>query len=60
MVDAHGSAESIFAQGYRYTFGILSPARNYLRGVIAVVQSQRPQRRTPSPCSAPTSRSPMR
>ncbi len=42
MVDAHGSAESIFAQGYHYTFGILSPARNYLRGVIAVVQGKDP------------------
>ncbi|MDQ6695648.1 MAG: amino acid ABC transporter substrate-binding protein [Chloroflexota bacterium] len=40
MIDAHGSAESIFAKGYRYTFGILSPARNYLRGIIAVVHGK--------------------
>jgi branched-chain amino acid transport system substrate-binding protein len=46
MVDAHGSAESIFAHGYRYTFGILSPARNYLRGVIAVVHSKDPTAHT--------------
>ena len=46
MVDAHGSAESIFAQGYHYTFGILSPARNYLRGVIAVVHAKDPAAHT--------------
>jgi branched-chain amino acid transport system substrate-binding protein len=44
MVEGNGAAESIFSQGYQYTFGVLSPAQNYLRGVIdmAVVQSPRP------------------
>lgn len=42
MVNAHGSAESIFHAGYRYTFGILSPARNYLRGIIALVHAKDP------------------
>jgi branched-chain amino acid transport system substrate-binding protein len=46
MVDAHGSAESIFTQGYHYTFGILSPASNYLRGVIAVVRALDPTAHT--------------
>jgi branched-chain amino acid transport system substrate-binding protein len=44
MVEGNGAAESIFSQGYQYTFGVLSPARNYLRGVIdmAVAQSPKP------------------
>lgn len=46
MIDAHGSAESIFKQGNRYTFGILSPARNYLRGIIALVHAKDSSART--------------
>jgi branched-chain amino acid transport system substrate-binding protein len=46
MVDAHGSAESIFTASTRYNFGIVSPARNYLRGVIAVVHAKDPTART--------------
>ncbi len=42
MVAAHGSAESIFPSGDRYTFSIISPARNYLRGVLAVVLAKDP------------------
>jgi branched-chain amino acid transport system substrate-binding protein len=34
MIEGNGAAESIFSQGYKYTFGVLSPAQNYLRGVI--------------------------
>jgi branched-chain amino acid transport system substrate-binding protein len=34
MIEGNGAAESIFSQGYKYTFGILSPAQNYLRGVV--------------------------
>jgi branched-chain amino acid transport system substrate-binding protein len=34
MIEGNGAAESIFSQGYRYTFGVLSPAQNYLRGVV--------------------------
>jgi branched-chain amino acid transport system substrate-binding protein len=34
MVEGNGAAESIFSQGYKYTFGVLSPAQNYLRGVV--------------------------
>src|SRR5262249_9988280 len=34
MVEGNGAAESIFSQGYRYTFGVLSPAQSYLRGVV--------------------------
>ena len=42
LIDAHGSAESIFANGNHYTFGILSPAQNYLRGIIALVHTTDP------------------
>jgi branched-chain amino acid transport system substrate-binding protein len=34
MVEANGAAESIFSKGYKYTFAVLSPGKNYLRGVI--------------------------
>ena len=44
MVAPHGSAESIYAHGYRYVFSIVSPAKNYLRGIIAVVLAKDPAR----------------
>src|ERR1700704_789482 len=34
MVEANGAAQSIFNQGYKYTFGVLSPANKYLQGVV--------------------------
>jgi branched-chain amino acid transport system substrate-binding protein len=45
LLDSSGAAERIFNQGYRYTFGVLSPARKYLVGIIeyAVRRSPRPQ-----------------
>src|SRR5262249_19564896 len=43
MVEANGAAESIFSQGYQYTFGILSPARVYLVGVIDMALAQTPK-----------------
>src|SRR5438874_1449414 len=43
MVEGNGAAESIFSQGYQYTFGVLSPARNYLRGVIDLALSLDPK-----------------
>jgi branched-chain amino acid transport system substrate-binding protein len=42
MVEANGAAESIFSKGYKYTFAVLSPAKNYLRGVIDLVQQKDP------------------
>ena len=44
MVEANGAALSIFNQGFKYTFGVLSPASEYLRGVIdmAVTFSPKP------------------
>jgi branched-chain amino acid transport system substrate-binding protein len=46
MVEGEGAAEKIFSQSYKYTFGTLSPAKNYLKGVIemAAAQTPKPQR----------------
>ena len=46
MVEANGSAESIFSKGYKYTFMILSPAKLYLRGILDVVRSKDPSAKT--------------
>jgi branched-chain amino acid transport system substrate-binding protein len=46
MLAAHGSAESLYSPENRYTFSIISPARNYLRGIIALVVAQDPGVRT--------------
>lgn len=45
MLAAHGAAESLYAQGNRYAFGIVSPAREYLSGIIDVVVAQDPAAR---------------
>jgi branched-chain amino acid transport system substrate-binding protein len=37
MIEANGSAESIFSKGYTYTFAVLSPAKLYLKGIIDLV-----------------------
>ncbi len=34
MVEANGAAENIFSRGFKYSFGILSPGKNYLAGVL--------------------------
>lgn len=46
LVSSNGSADSIFAHGYRYVFGVLSPATDYLRGIIAIVLDRDPRART--------------
>src|SRR5438105_186936 len=43
MIEGNGAAESIFSQGYKYTFGVLAPAQNYLRGVIDLALSLDPK-----------------
>jgi branched-chain amino acid transport system substrate-binding protein len=43
MIEGNGAAESIFSQGYKYTFGVLSPAQNYLRGVVDLVLTLDPK-----------------
>jgi branched-chain amino acid transport system substrate-binding protein len=42
MVEGNGTAESIFSQGYEYSFLVGSPARSYLLGVIDMALVQNP------------------
>src|SRR5215475_14113262 len=46
MIEANGAAESIFSKGYKYTFGVLSPAKLYLRGIIDFVVAADPSAKT--------------
>jgi branched-chain amino acid transport system substrate-binding protein len=46
MVEANGAAQSIFNQGYKYTFGVLSPANKYLQGVIDMAATLNPAPKT--------------
>jgi branched-chain amino acid transport system substrate-binding protein len=46
MVEGNGAAEKIFNQGFKYTFGVLSPARRYLEGILALSRAQKPAAQT--------------
>ncbi|HKA36588.1 MAG TPA: amino acid ABC transporter substrate-binding protein [Thermoanaerobaculia bacterium] len=46
MVEANGAAEAIFSKGYKYSFMILSPAKNYLRGVLDTILKKDPSAKT--------------
>jgi len=46
MIEANGAAETIFSKGYRYTFGVLSPAKLYLRGIVDLVLAKDPTVKT--------------
>ena len=46
MVEGNGAAEKIFSQGFKYTFAVLSPARRYLEGVLALAKTQKPAAQT--------------
>jgi branched-chain amino acid transport system substrate-binding protein len=52
MIEANGAAESIFSQGYKYTFGVLTPAPAYLRGVIDLSLTLDPKPQTVAVLSA--------
>ena len=52
MIEGNGAAESIFSQSYRYTFGVLAPAKNYLTGVIDLVLTLDPKPSTVAVLSA--------
>ncbi len=43
MVEANGAAQSIFNHGYKYTFGVLSPANKYLTGVLDMAATLNPK-----------------
>lgn len=46
LVEGNGAAESIFNHGYHYIFGVQSPAKDYLIGIIAVVLARDPHANT--------------
>ena len=46
MVEGNGAAERIFNQGFKYTFGVLSPARRYLEGILEMARAQKPAAQT--------------
>jgi branched-chain amino acid transport system substrate-binding protein len=46
MVEGNGAAEKIFTQGFKYTFGVLSPARRYLEGILQMAKAQKPAAQT--------------
>jgi branched-chain amino acid transport system substrate-binding protein len=52
MVEANGAAQAIFNQGYKYTFGVLSPANKYLEGVIDMAATFNPKPTTIAMLSA--------
>ena len=52
MVEANGAAQAIFNQGYKYTFGVLSPANKYLQGVIDMAATLNPAPKTIAMLSA--------
>jgi branched-chain amino acid transport system substrate-binding protein len=43
MVEGNGAAQSIFSQGYKFTFGVLSPANKYLQGVLDMAAGLSPK-----------------
>ncbi len=42
MVATHGSADSIYSTKDKFVFSVISPAKDYLRGVIAIVLQHDP------------------
>jgi branched-chain amino acid transport system substrate-binding protein len=44
FVTGTGASEKIFEQGYRHVFGIMAPARAYLRGMIDLAERLSPPR----------------
>jgi branched-chain amino acid transport system substrate-binding protein len=43
MVEGNGAAQAIFNKGYKYTFGVLSPANKYLTGVLDMAATLNPK-----------------
>src|SRR6266853_373031 len=52
MGEANGAAQPIFNQGYKYTFGVLSPANKYLQGVLDMAATLTPKPTTIAMLSA--------
>jgi branched-chain amino acid transport system substrate-binding protein len=52
MVEGNGAAQAIFNQGYKYVFGVLSPANVYLQGVVDMAATLSPRPTTVAMLSA--------
>jgi branched-chain amino acid transport system substrate-binding protein len=52
MVEGNGAAQAIFNQGYKYVFGVLSPANVYLQGVLDLAATLTPRPTTIAMLSA--------
>ncbi len=52
MVEGNGAAQAIFSQGYKYVFGVLSPANVYLTGVLDMAATLTPRPATIAMLSA--------
>ena len=52
MVDAEGAARKIFAQGYKYVFGIISPADDYAAAMLKAAETLSPKPETVAVLSA--------
>lgn len=52
MIDANGAAQIIFNQGYKYTFGVLAPGKNYLQGIVDMASHLTPPAKTLAVTSA--------
>jgi len=46
MVQGNGAAERLFTSGFTYSFGVLTPGKQYLTGIIDMVLAQRPAPKT--------------
>jgi branched-chain amino acid transport system substrate-binding protein len=46
MVEGNGAATSIFSQGYKYTFAVLAPGKNYLQGLLEMALTLNPKPKT--------------
>jgi branched-chain amino acid transport system substrate-binding protein len=46
MVEGNGAAQSIFSQGFKYTFAVLAPGTKYLQGVLEMAQTLKPRPKT--------------
>jgi branched-chain amino acid transport system substrate-binding protein len=52
MVEGNGAAQAIFNQGYKFVFGVLSPANVYLQGVLDMAATLSPRPTTVAMLSA--------
>ncbi len=42
MVEGNGAAQSIFSQGFKYTFAVLAPGVKYLQGILEMARTLKP------------------